>query len=1013
MAEQDIIQNLISRLGQSQADRLPPELESHFVDVDERKPDTLLSQAAALAKLVRFYSNDDIEAAGDWSSFFPATDEERRALLDRDDGGVTPHLGLFAAFLRLYRYPQKALNELTGRHLDFQFQRVLRFVPRPARGDHAHLLLELKKGADPIVITPEQAFSAGKDGKGVELIYRPVRDVVINHGQVEQLKSVFRDPNRLRFAPIANSADGLGSPLDKERPKWHAFGNAGLPDAQIGFAVASPVLRMAEGNRTIHIELQLIALNPQRHTARALTEAFAAHLTGPKGWIEAQSLSAQLAGSQLTLTATIPTEQPAIIDYDAKIHGHVLAAQSPVLQLLLRQDGGLRYQDFTGLAVGQIRIWVVVESLTALVLENDFGKINAKKPFQPFGPQPVVGSRFMVGCDEALSKRLRQLSVKLTWLGAPPKLWDWYANYDHQKQMEDGIGAQIAFVDRSGQSKQVPRTLIENASTAESTLKIEGQTPIAPPQDNKTDSRLFALSVADTSKMRGIGLRLAKRLPLYQRALVPSPTVRSGYITIALDEDFLHGDYRRLLIANALKPVKEQKTLNEPYTPTVQAISLTYTAESDKVDLNENSLDSFTNPDLQFFHVGCFGQMREHAYARHQFAFLPDKRVSLLPAYPSEGEFLIGVSGVTAGDSLSLLLQAAEGSADPDLPAEQLSWAVLCDNYWRPLTNSELVLDTTRGLRTSGIVALALPAEVTTQHSIMPTGQVWLRASIQVHSASVCQLIQVANNAVEVGFADQGNDPAHLENALPAKSITKLKSPQVNIKSAAQPFATFDARPLESGKMLTRRAAERVRHRNRCITAWDYERMLLEAFPAVHQVKCIPHASESSWLAPGNVLLVVVPDLRNQNAVDPLRPRVDTGTLSQMTEFALQHRGMQVRIRVKNPRYQRVKLAFQVKFMPGLPFHFYRGQLHEALVRVLSPWAFEAEKSIQFGGRVYRSVLLDFVEKLSYVDFVTDFKLLSPDGDFPHQDLPSIQAAAPDAILVSDTLHTIDEFTDT
>ena len=210
--------------------------------------------------------------------------------------------------------------------------------------------------------------------------------------------------------------------------------------------------------------------------------------------------------------------------------------------------------------------------------------------------------------------------------------------------------------------------------------------------------------------------------------------------------------------------------------------------------------------------------------------------------------------------------------------------------------------------------------------------------------------------------------------------------------------------------MLTRRAAERLR--NRCLSAWDYERMLLEAFPAVHQVKCIPQASEGSWLAPGNILLVVVPDLRNQNAVDPLRPRVDTATLSKMTEFALQHCGMQVRIRVKNPRYQRVKLAFQVKFRPGLPFHFYRRQLHEALIRVLSPWAFEAAKSIQFGGRVYRSVLLDFVEELSYVDFVTDYKLLSPDSDFPHQDLSSIQAATPSAILVSDTLHTIDEFTD-
>jgi hypothetical protein len=344
------------------------------------------------------------------------------------------------------------------------------------------------------------------------------------------------------------------------------------------------------------------------------------------------------------------------------------------------------------------------------------------------------------------------------------------------------------------------------------------------------------------------------------------------------------------------------------------------------------------------------------------------------------------------------------------LNPQPLSWSALCDNYWRPLDKSELVLDTTAGLRTSGIVALTLPNEVSTEHSIMPTGLVWLRATILKGAASVCQMIMLGNNAVEVCLADQGNDPKHFNRALPAKRIAKLKSPQEAIKTVSQPFASFGARPKETDEMLTRRGAERLRHRNRCITAWDYERMLLEAFPSIHKVKCIPHASDSSWLAPGHVLLVVVPNLLNQNAIDPLRPRVDTATLREMTEFAQRHCGIQVRIQVKNPSYERVRLGFQVRFMPGLSFHFYRQELGTALIRLLTPWAFNTSQPIQFGGRVYRSALLDFVEELPYVDFVTDFTLLAPDSGSPNQDVSSIQAERPDAILVSDTFHTIDEF---
>src|SRR5438128_2119555 len=251
MAEPDIIQNTISRLGQSQDQRLPPELGRHFVDGDERSGKDLLAQAAGLAKLLRFYRQSEANP-GNWSSFFPEGDAAA-ALLDRDDGGVPPHLGLFTSFLALYRQPQQAINAITVKHLDFQFRSVLRFAPRPAQSDRAHLLLELKKGAAPTAITPEQAFSAGKDPSGIELIYRPTHDVVINHGKVAALHSVFRDAACLRFAPVADSADGLGGALDKAQPKWHAFGHAGLPPAQIGFALAAPVLRMQEGTRKIQL----------------------------------------------------------------------------------------------------------------------------------------------------------------------------------------------------------------------------------------------------------------------------------------------------------------------------------------------------------------------------------------------------------------------------------------------------------------------------------------------------------------------------------------------------------------------------------------------------------------------------------------------------------------------------------------------------------------------------------------------------------------------------------------
>ena len=98
-----------------------------------------------------------VDAVGDWSLFF-----DTALPVDRD-GRTQPHLGLLAAFLKLYRVPRCAINGITAGHLDFFYCRVLGFVPRDAQPDRAHLLFELKKGAAPAAVGPAHCF--GRQGR--------------------------------------------------------------------------------------------------------------------------------------------------------------------------------------------------------------------------------------------------------------------------------------------------------------------------------------------------------------------------------------------------------------------------------------------------------------------------------------------------------------------------------------------------------------------------------------------------------------------------------------------------------------------------------------------------------------------------------------------------------------------------------------------------------------------------------------------------------------------------------
>jgi hypothetical protein len=1009
--EKGIVQNMISRLGQSQVERESPELAPQFVPVDERTPRDLLLFAREFARFVHFAAPPPA-ADGDWQHFFPYSDAEAGELPATADGAMPPHLALFVAFLKLYEVPRAQINTITARHLAFFYEQVLRFVRRPPSADRAHLLIELKKGASPVRIQPGQLFSGGKGPAG-ELLYTPTFESVVNVATVDSLRSVLvdrRGRGSVRFAVVANSADGFGAPATD--PRFRPFGYAGLPVADLGFAIASPVLRLGQGRRRITVSMRVSNAETTRQSASALSGAFTCFLTGDKSWIGPFAVTASIAGDRLQCQVELPDSAPAVVDYKPDVHVSAYAAQAPVMQILLNAGSGIGYSDLQDLRVESVQVSVAVSGVTALTLESDAGPIDPKKAFLPFGPQPTAGSSFMIGYPEALSKQLSALSLSIDWQAAPSDFSSHYANYGRTVS-NSTFTASVSFTD--GGTWSYERTgipLFGDRDSRGRTVIDFSQAGAAPPATRSSGDFVYALSSAGASWARSAALRYVLISPMFFAFLRTPPAARQGFIVLSLDTDFLHAQFRKKTIQNALGQVKDSANnpivLNEPYTPSVRRLELSYSAQSREVAMSSVAPADFADSDVQFFHVDVFGPAREHAYQRSQLEYVFDKRVPLLPPHPQDGEFIVGLGNLAPRDSVNVLFQAAEGSADPELPRERVEWSVLCDNYWKRLGSGELIRDTTNQLLTSGIVSFVIPREATTMNTLLPAGQIWLKAAIARNPDAVSQLVQVAANAVEVQWIGDVA-PAHLSAPLPAGRIVRHRTPLAAIKAVTQPAATFGGAPAEGDRSLRVRASERLRHRNRAITPWDYERLVLDAFPSVHRAKCVPHANGDSWLAPGNVLVVVVPDLRNQNMVDPLQPRVDADTLTRISSFLDARAGMHGGITVRNPRYQLVRLDFKVRFRPGFEFNFYRQLLEAELVQFLSPWAFDASRPIEFGGRLFRSVVLNFVEERAYVDYVTDFKLLTPTDGGRLTDVIEAQADRPDAILVSDRTHAIAE----
>jgi hypothetical protein len=313
-----------------------------------------------------------------------------------------------------------------------------------------------------------------------------------------------------------------------------------------------------------------------------------------------------------------------------------------------------------------------------------------------------------------------------------------------------------------------------------------------------------------------------------------------------------------------------------------------------------------------------------------------------------------------------------------------------------------------------------MPREATATNSLLPPGMHWIRGAVASASDAVCRLIMVAAQALAVTFTDKGNDPAFPAKVLPAGAISKLDQPVAAVKKITQPFPTFGGRGREDSRAFYTRISERLRHKDRAIALWDYERLVLEAFPQIYQVKCLNHTHYEpekqtyQELAPGHVTVVTIPNQQFLNLRDPLRPYTSLGLLGEIDDFLRQRLSGFVQLHVKNPEFEEILVDFKVRLAEGLDESFYLKKLEGDITRFLSPWAFPEGGSPSFGGKINKSVLINFVEELPYVDYVTDFLLyhsfLGDNGQPQTVEKNEVEGIKAISILVSAKKHAINAF---
>jgi hypothetical protein len=921
-----------------------------------------------------------------------------------------PHISLFLAFIQLFRrYHLADMNALLAKHLVFYYRDVLRLQERKEIPDRVHIVFEIAQNIETYRLQKDTLLLGGKDSKGLDLLYGLADELVVNKAKLVEKQTLYfysvlqpgttnqfsKIPIRL---PVADMKDGLKVPYTEGGKMWHPLSGEAIYKRLVSKRELFNRIDNGDLLQIVEKEIEPIVSKP------------GLILTSPELWLDKSegrriiiefNEDSNIGSFINSLTFKISTDK-GIVNIDSgflkdpiKLEPNDFFIKATNLEIGI--DGGNAYVRKAGNKNNKIEIFFTSDFPAIIAIKKD--SKNALSELD--NPFILIQLNKEVDYEEFRKTKINQCKINTSSRGLK------------------NISIQLGNVTYPS-SSEIP--LI--GSTVEQRTKlyvtaIELSAKTFDYSDNSTFKPILE-GLSDTVKEDNKELITFGNDEYIKKPKIDFPGKIEGQAYSATsDLTFLRRNIKINNSSNINKPITIYKIQSE-------SISIKYI--SDNVLLQFDDRNDINYPHKIYFYDFLDGYSWADNFSLVPQNTLPDfdnpiqliipqSRILPISSVPkpktADGNLRLAFEDLKAGQSLSLLFHFADGTGNPDhIAPDEIVWSYLRKNKWVRISPQYILLDETLGLRQTGIVKIQIPSDINNGNTLAigkdgRTDLFWLQASASedqennIYVDALPMLVDIYPQAGTAVFQNNKNDLAHIEKGLPAKTIAQLRYRDSNITKVAQPFISFDGRYSEVGdrNAYYRRISERLRHKQRAITVWDYERLTLEKFPKVAIAKCLPHTRDIDVERPQYVTMGIVPYPERMVGDRKYYPIFNAGFLETVEGYLNRHNSYFVSgwsggvvcccaseneadctcshdgyLVIRNAIFEPVRLQVCVKFRAGKDIFYYKKQLNEDLKNFLAPWATDTQTPLLFGATIYSVELLRFLENLDYIDVVMGLK---------------------------------------
>lgn len=891
---------------------------------------------------------------------------------------INPQVALLLTYIDLYQEAKKEINQQTSRILNHFFQDVLGFERKKIIPDMVFLFPEISQNRSKVLIPEGSWFPAGKDSKGADIKYLTTKEFVISRVKAERFLSVCRDNVKplLRKHPLIDFYHLPAKALNSV----HEVESHVTPP---GWVVGHSALLLEEGMRKISFKFTLdrFSMHLLKHRLNQWEKAFGRSIdmlgnatdvaySTSQGWHSLLTekretfIETDVDGvDRLVFKVLIEDTDPPVGLFE---NCSEAASFYPLVPYFMFRPNkfNVSYSNFFfDLLFNNLTLNIDVLGVNTLMLQNDFGILDASSPFMPYGPTPHVGSSFYIGHKTIFTNPLQELYINIDWFGVPDLdngFAEHYQSYSHINSNSVFKAKLLTLEDKQwipNEESQIVE-LFENVEIEES--------PWLHPVNN-----FRGIDHIETDK---ISLKKSDRSgfsPMVSKA-------KSGWMKLELcypPNAFGHKEFTDLVKKNIAESTKSKKVVlppNDPWTPQAKSISIDY---SSMVEVNFDEANQENSG--HFYHLMPFGQKKINAKGTL-------KQKPLMPPMDIGSELYIGLSNLESPQIFSIFFRLSDYISDFLPPDQKFTWLIMNGGKWEILEQNQILEDETNGFIQSGTITFDISRKIDlTQSGELPMGYAWMKLVVNTNIYFFSNILDIRCEAIKAKYSSDDNPDSICR--IEPNTISVAGNYIAGLAGIEQPYPSFGGRNAETHEHFIKRVSERLRHKNRMINVWDYEHLILEEFPEVNRVKCLPNTNHKLKSEPGNVLIVIVPFVERFERSSHI-PSLPRNYLEKVKRFVKMKTSPFAKVEIMNPIYEEVKLKFNVRFKRGINYRHYTEVLQNELIAYFSPWLFKSNSQLNFGINIRGASIIYFLEKLPYVDVITNLGILQIVGGriIPH-----------------------------